>query len=170
MTELDLTIGVRMDRQPAVPAAAEAAGFTKPGAGNPVGHDWELRSVVIDCRDPHQLAAFYAEMLGGREVRAEDESWVVVTDPAGRRLAFQRSPAHEPPQFPDPRGSQQFHLDLQVDDVDEAERKVLALGATRVRDAVEDGSFRVFRDPAGHTFCLVWGVADPGSVVAATGA
>jgi predicted enzyme related to lactoylglutathione lyase len=128
-----------------------------------------LRSVVLDCRDPHQMAAFYAEMLGGKS-DAEDESWVVVTDQAGRRLAFQRSPAHEPPQFPDPRGSQQFHLDLQVDDVDEAERKVLALGATRVRDAVEDGSFRVFRDPAGHTFCLVWGVADPGSVVAATGA
>jgi predicted enzyme related to lactoylglutathione lyase len=125
-----------------------------------------LRSVVLDCRDPHQLAAFYAEMLGGKS-DAEDESWVVVTDQAGRRLAFQRSPAHEPPQFPDPRGSQQFHLDLQVDDVDEAERKVLALGATRVRDAVEDGSFRVFRDPAGHTFCLVWGVADPSSVVAA---
>ena len=49
----------------------------------------KLRSVVIDCRDPHQLAAFYAEMLGGKS-DAEDESWVVVTDQAGRRLAFQR--------------------------------------------------------------------------------
>ena len=34
---------------------------------------------------------------------------------------------------------------------------VLALGATRVTGAVEDGTYRVYRDPAGHTFCLVWG-------------
>ena len=41
------------------------------------------------------------------------------------------------PQFPDPRGSQQFHLDIAVDDVDRAERDVLALRATRVTDVVE---------------------------------
>jgi hypothetical protein len=29
--------------------------------------------------------------------------------------------------------------------------------ATRVSDAHEDNTFRVFRDPAGHTFCLIWG-------------
>jgi len=63
-------------------------------------------------------------------------TWAVLTDPTGRRLAFQLSP--EPPQFPDPRGSQQFHLEIQVgdDDVDDAER--------------------------GHTFCLVWGIASGG--------
>jgi hypothetical protein len=37
---------------------------------------------------------------------------------------------------------------------------VLALGATRVADAAEDNLFRVYRDLAGHTFCLVWGVTD----------
>jgi catechol 2,3-dioxygenase-like lactoylglutathione lyase family enzyme len=116
-----------------------------------------LRSVVIDCRDPRRLADFYAEVLGG-EPAPEDDTWVVLTDPAGRRLAFQLAPEHEPPRFPDPRGSQQFHLDVQVDDVEEAERKVLALGATRVTTAVGEDRFRVYRDPAGHTFCLVWGV------------
>jgi hypothetical protein len=30
----------------------------------------------------------------------------------------------------------------------------------RVTDADEDDLFRVYRDPAGHTFCLVWGVDD----------
>ncbi len=116
-----------------------------------------LRSVVIDCREPARLADFYAQVLGGTP-QAEDETWVVLVDPSGRRLAFQSSPEHEPPKFPDPRGSQQFHLDVAVDDVDEAERKVLALGATRVTDAVGEDHFRVYRDPAGHTFCLVWGV------------
>jgi hypothetical protein len=121
--------------------------------------------VVVDCKDPHMLAAFYAELLGGA-LTVEEDSWVVVTDPVARRLAFQHSPDHEPPQFPDPHGSQQFHLDIQVDDADKAEREVLALGATRVTDAVGENYFRVFRDPAGHTFCLVWGISegnDPGA-------
>jgi catechol-2,3-dioxygenase len=119
----------------------------------------KLRSVVLDCRDPLQLATFYAGLLGG-SVEKEDDTWAVLTEPTGRRLAFQLAPEHEPPRFPDPRGSQQFHLDIKVDDIDSAERDVLALGATRVTDAHEDSQFRVFRDPAGHTFCLVWGVAD----------
>jgi catechol-2,3-dioxygenase len=118
----------------------------------------KLRSVVLDTRDPRLLASFYAAVLGG-EVEAEDDTWVVLTDPTGRRLAFQLAPDHEPPLFPDPRGSQQFHLDVEVHDVDDAESKVLALGATRVTDAVGEDHFRVYRDPAGHPFCLVWGVA-----------
>jgi catechol 2,3-dioxygenase-like lactoylglutathione lyase family enzyme len=120
----------------------------------------KLRSVVVDTRDPLALATFWAGVLGGRVMTDEDENddtWVVVTDPTGRRLAFQLAPEHEPPTFPDPRGSQQFHLDILVDDVEVAERAVLALGATRVADAPGEDTFRVFRDPAGHPFCLVWG-------------
>ena len=117
-----------------------------------------LRSVVIDCRDPRRLADFYAGLLGG-VLEADDDTWVVLNEPSGRRLAFQYSPQHEAPLFPDPRGSQQFHLDVAVDGIDEAERQVLALGATRVTDAVGEDRFRVYRDPAGHTFCLVWGVS-----------
>ncbi|WNG93749.1 VOC family protein [Mycobacterium sp. ITM-2016-00318] len=121
----------------------------------------KLRSTVIDCKEPQQLAGFYQAVLGGH-VEKDGDTWLTLTAPSGRRLAFQLSPEHEPPAFPDPRGSQQFHLDIQVDDdgVDDAERKVVSLGATRVTDAREDDTFRVFRDPAGHTFCLVWGVAD----------
>jgi catechol 2,3-dioxygenase-like lactoylglutathione lyase family enzyme len=122
----------------------------------------QLRSVVVDCKDPHRLAVFYSRLLGGT-VDAEDDTWVVLTDPGGRRLAFQYSPEHEPPRFPDPAGSQQFHLDVLVDDADAAERKVLELGATRVDGAVGEEQFRVFRDPAGHTFCLVWEVNQEGT-------
>ncbi|OMB99438.1 glyoxalase [Mycobacterium sp. NS-7484] len=116
-----------------------------------------LRSTVLDTRNPRALAEFYAGLLGG-EITTEDETWVVVTDPDGRRVACQQSPQHEPPVFPDPRGSQQIHLDILVDDPDAAERAVLALGATRVTDAVGENNFRVFRDPAGHPFCLVWDI------------
>lgn len=116
-----------------------------------------LRSVVVDCREPRTLAQFYAGMLGG-DITSEEDDWVVLTEPSGRRLAFQLSPEHEPPEFPDPSGSQQFHLDIKVDDVDAAERQVLELGATRVADAPGEDDFRVYRDPAGHTFCLVFNI------------
>jgi catechol-2,3-dioxygenase len=119
----------------------------------------KLRSTVLDCQNPQLLADFYAAVLGG-QTKADDDTWVVLTDPAGRRLAFQQAPEHEPPRFPDPRGSQQFHLDIEIDEIEDAEQKVLALGATRVTGAVEDDKFRVYRDPAGHTFCLVWSVLE----------
>jgi catechol 2,3-dioxygenase-like lactoylglutathione lyase family enzyme len=116
-----------------------------------------LRNVVLDTRDPRKLADFYAQVLGARLIADEDD-WVTVEDDRGVRLSFQLSPEHAPPAFPDTAGSQQIHLDIQVGDIDTAERDVLALGATRVREGQEEQDFRVFRDPAGHTFCLVYNV------------
>ncbi len=115
-----------------------------------------LETVVLDTRDPRGLAEFYVGLLGARVVH-DDGDWVTIVDGDGRKLSFQTSPEHERPRFPDPAGSQQFHLDVRVTDVDAAERAVLELGATRVPDAHEGKQFRVFRDPAGHPFCLVWG-------------
>lgn len=117
----------------------------------------KLETVVLDTRDPHGLAEFYRQVLGAK-THVEKRDWVTIVDEDGRKLSFQTSPEHESPTFPDPAGDQQFHLDIRVgaDEVDEAERRLLELGATRVPDAIEDSEFRVFRDPAGHPFCLVW--------------
>jgi hypothetical protein len=43
-----------------------------------------------------------------------------------------------------------------VSDADQAEQELLALGATRVHGERETG-FRVFTDPVGHPFCIVFG-------------
>ncbi|SDD01705.1 VOC family protein [Streptomyces prasinopilosus] len=118
-----------------------------------------LRSVVVDCPEPRELARFYAAVGGGMP-EEEDPDWVVLQIPAGPRLAFQRAPGHNPPDWPRAdRGSQQFHLDFDAggtwEELDEAEQKVLALGA-RVLDREDDKrkDFRVYADPAGHPFCL----------------
>jgi hypothetical protein len=47
-------------------------------------------------------------------------------------------------------------VDIRVEDVEAAERTVLGLGARRLHGDRESG-FRVFADPAGHPFCLVFG-------------
>lgn len=116
-----------------------------------------LEKTVLDCPDPRALAAFYAELLGMRVNEDADGDWVVIgREPGSRELAFQRAAEYVPPRWPDPERPQQEHLDIRVDDVEEGERAVLALGANRVHGGHENG-FRVFTDPAGHPFCLVYG-------------
>ena len=115
----------------------------------------EFRSVVLDCPDPKGLAEFYSNLLGWPVTSVEDE-WVVVTDGGPpKRLAFQLAPDYQPPVWPSPDRPQQFHLDLRVPDLDEAEQQAIKIGATKHHhQPSEDDSFRVFLDPAGHTFCL----------------
>jgi hypothetical protein len=89
-------------------------------------------------------------------VNEDDGDWVVIgREPGMRELAFQRAEPYVAPQWPDAGHPQQEHLDIRVHDADAAERAVLGLGATRVPNEHENG-FRVFTDPAGHPFCLVF--------------
>jgi len=115
----------------------------------------EFRSTVIDCPDPRALAEFYSRLLGW-PIASDDGDWVVVTESGSpMRLAFQRAENHQPPVWPGGERPQQLHIDTVVDDLDKAEEQVLRLGATKAEvQPAEDGSFRVFFDPAGHPFCL----------------
>jgi hypothetical protein len=117
-----------------------------------------MRSVVLDCPDPLKLAEFYRNLLDWEitfaDVEAED-GWVTLSGGGHPRLCFQRAADYRPPRWPDPEHPQQFHLDVTVDDLDEAEPRVLALGAVKTEfQPSEDNAFRVFLDPAGHPFCL----------------
>ncbi|MEU6406095.1 VOC family protein [Streptomyces sp. NPDC046985] len=118
----------------------------------------ELGPVVLDCPDPRALAAFYAEVLGGTAEEDEgdegDGDWIDLKTPDGVALAFQAAPSYVPPRWPGDDGAQQFHLDLNVPDLDAAEEAVLALGAKPLDTADRTRDFRVYADPAGHPFCL----------------
>jgi hypothetical protein len=114
----------------------------------------KLDAIVLDTPDTLGLATFHAT-LAGLDLRREDSdgSWVSLSLPSGQQLAFQQAADHVPPQWPDPAHPQQFHLDVEVPDLDEAEQQALKLGATRLPGGGE--GFRVFADPVGHPFCLV---------------
>ncbi|MEV7022988.1 VOC family protein [Kitasatospora sp. NPDC093558] len=119
----------------------------------------KLQCLVLDCPDPAALARFYAGLLGG-EVDRPDPRWTLGDGwstqhlEGGMVLCFQRVADHRPPRWPDPEHPQQAHLDVDVEDLDTAEREVLALGAVRLRDV---GGWRIFADPAGHPVCLIRG-------------
>ncbi|MEU0655913.1 VOC family protein [Streptomyces albogriseolus] len=112
----------------------------------------KVGAVVLDCPDPHALAGFYAGVVGGTPEGEGD--WVDLAVPGGPTLAFQRAGGHVPPRWPAADRSQQFHLDLAVEDLDAAEKEVLALGAKPLDTEDRSRSFRVYADPAGHPFCL----------------
>jgi predicted enzyme related to lactoylglutathione lyase len=115
----------------------------------------ELGVVVLDCPDPRALAGFYAQVLGGTvETEFEDSGWITLKLPGGQALAFQAAPGFVPPRWPAPDHSQQFHLDLNVKDLDAAEKAVLELGARPLDTEDRARSFRVYADPSGHPFCL----------------
>jgi hypothetical protein len=116
-----------------------------------------MRSVVLDCPNPQELAEFYQGVVGG-ELTLSEYDWVVLSVD-GLRLAFQLADDFARPTWPTGERPQQFHLDLTVDDVDAVEPQVLALGATKHAfqpGEADDDLFRVYLDPAGHPFCLCW--------------
>jgi predicted enzyme related to lactoylglutathione lyase len=117
----------------------------------------KIGAVVLDCPDPVALARFYAELVGGTIEEVEDYGdggWVDLKGSEGATLAFQAAPGFVPPSWPSGDRSQQIHLDVTVEDLDAAEAKVLALGATVLEAEDRKRSFRVYADPAGHPFCL----------------
>lgn len=117
-----------------------------------------LRAVVLDCPDPRALAEFYRGLLGG-EITWDTGDWVALRGGDDVKLSFQLAADHKPPDWPGNERPQQFHIDVTVDDVDEAEHQVLALGARKHEvqpGEDEGGNWRVYLDPAGHLFCLCW--------------
>ena len=113
-----------------------------------------LSSPALDCPDAGTLAAFYADITGGKVTFAAI-SWATVRCPGGR-IDFQTAPGYTPPTWPDEGSSMQAHLDFDVDDLDAAETRVLAAGATKY-DVQPNDHCRVYADPAGHPFCLTTG-------------
>jgi catechol 2,3-dioxygenase-like lactoylglutathione lyase family enzyme len=108
----------------------------------------------IDCPDPAALARFYAALVG-MEIRYEgdDGAWLAGANPAAN-LTFQAVADYNPPRWPDPAYPQQMHLDVFVDDVDAADQQVIGLGASHLPGSGDN--WRVYADPAGHPFCLVF--------------
>jgi predicted enzyme related to lactoylglutathione lyase len=115
-----------------------------------------LELAAFDARDIDTLASFYAALTGWEIVRKESD-WITIRAADGQEIAFQLAPNHIAPQWPGQQLPQQFHLDLQVDGIEAAAERAIALGATRLADGA---NWITLADPAGHPFdvCQMDGV------------
>ena len=131
---------------------------------DPAGHPFDLclnaddprttlMGVMLDCPDAKVLSAFYSELLD-KPITYEGDGMAMIGEDGAQPLLFQQVESYTAPRWPDPASSQQFHLDIRVTDVAEAEPKAFAIGATRLPG--EGDTFRAYADPAGKPFCFVW--------------
>jgi catechol 2,3-dioxygenase-like lactoylglutathione lyase family enzyme len=117
-------------------------------------HQWW--GVVLDAPNAPELAHFYARLLDWR-VFDEEEGWATVapSEEAGYNLGFQTEPNYVRPVWPSEPGKplMMMHLDIEVDDLDEAVTYALGCGAELASHQPQK-TVRVLLDPAGHPFCL----------------
>jgi catechol 2,3-dioxygenase-like lactoylglutathione lyase family enzyme len=114
-----------------------------------------LSTVVLDAPDARELADFYRRLLGW-EVKVDEGDWVLLRRPDdGTSLSFQTEEFYVRPVWPGAQGEQlmMLHLDIEVDDLEEAGAHAVAQGAVLAGFQPQD-DVRVYLDPAGHPFCL----------------
>ena len=114
-----------------------------------------LSTVVLGAPDARELADFYRRLLGW-EVKVDEGDWVLLRRPNdGTSLSFQTEDFYVRPVWPGAAGEQlmMLHLDIEVDDLDEAGAHAVAQGAT-LAEFQPQHDVRVYLDPAGHPFCL----------------
>jgi catechol 2,3-dioxygenase-like lactoylglutathione lyase family enzyme len=116
-----------------------------------------LTATVLGTPDPRGLARFYQRLLGW-PIRDDEEEWATLRPGDGSTgLSFQLETDHVPPVWPPEPGTQQMqlHLDLLVDDLAAACAVAEEAGAEQIGGHEDDDEIvRVYRDPAGHPFCL----------------
>jgi len=119
----------------------------------------KMYSFTVDCKEPLELAKFYASLLGW-EVLPVDEDWAYTYAPGTKQgaypsILFQRNPDYVPPVWPEEPEAQQkmAHLDFAVNDLEKAVSHAVNCGAI-VADTQYSNEWRVMLDPAGHPFCL----------------
>lgn len=119
----------------------------------------KMYTFTLDCKEPHELADFYARLLHW-DVVFTDEDWACV-GPKGAKngsypgILFQKNPEFVPPVWPEEPGAQQqmAHLDFAVNDLEKAVQYAIRCGARLANDQFSE-EWRVMFDPAGHPFCL----------------
>ncbi len=123
-------------------------------------HWW---GVVLDAPDARDLARFYARLLGWR-IFNESPGWadLAPSEDAGYNLAFATEENYVRPVWPTEEGRPQMsmHLDIEVDDLEEAVAHATSAGA-EVAPYQPQENVRVMLDPAGHPFCLYRGAERP---------
>jgi predicted enzyme related to lactoylglutathione lyase len=108
--------------------------------------------LVLDCREPETLAAFWGDALGYRRIGGAGNYFLLLPPEGqpGPQLLLQR--------VPEPKtGKNRMHFDIHTPDIGGEADRLVTLGATRVQEAhlSEHGStWILMHDPEGNEFCV----------------
>lgn len=109
-----------------------------------------LASVVINATDVEPIVTFWKALLEVEEAsRVPGFVFLRPQHAGGISLAVQEVPEDKE------TARNRVHVDLGVEDLEDATRRAVALGATRVEEhSIGDFTWRVFQDPGGNEFCF----------------
>ena len=128
-----------------------------------------IADIVFDCARPAPLARFWASALDGYEIAPYDEEELArlrsigIDDPEDDPGVLVLPPNEGEPrlffqQVPEPKKvKNRVHLDLRPSDRAAEVARLLALGATKVRDVEHptDLAWTAMQDPEGNEFCVL---------------
>lgn len=116
-------------------------------AGSPLAH---FHWIVIDSVDPGRIAPFWSTLLGTEIWGWFGDDYLTLREADGvPAIAFQR--------VPEPKSTKnRVHVDLQVEDLDDAIGRIQELGGSIVSEIreLEGYRWRVMADPEGNEFCI----------------
>jgi predicted enzyme related to lactoylglutathione lyase len=111
-----------------------------------------ITTVMFNSENPEELVEFWCKVLGV-EAHPHDHStehiWLFPTPGESFKLGFQRVAKKL-------SESQEVHIDVAVDDLEEAEMIVRENGGSHLRTFRTSGGFewRILKDPQGNSFCI----------------
>jgi predicted enzyme related to lactoylglutathione lyase len=111
-----------------------------------------IRTVIVNSTDVDRLSVFWAGVLGVERGEVDAEAgivWLRPDTPGGVNMGFQRVERRI-------GRHSEVHVDVAVDDLDEAEARIEGLGGRLVRrNRLANGfEWRVLADPDGNELCI----------------
>ena len=132
------------------------------------------RVIVFDASDIEAESGFWAGLLGGTVDR--DEDWHSIVVDGEWVMGVQLALTDVAPDWPSGPQQQQMHIDLHVDDLEEADRLAVELGGRQLQAAIRpadnpdgDEMFAVYASPAATRSASVSTDSRCGANAAATG-
>jgi predicted enzyme related to lactoylglutathione lyase len=111
-----------------------------------------VTTVMFNSENPEELVTFWCKLLGVEahpHTQTTEQIWLFPTAGERFKLGFQRV-ARKLSQ------SQEVHIDVAVDDLDNMELLVRENGGSHVKTSRTRGGFewRILKDPQGNSFCI----------------
>ena len=112
----------------------------------------KVATVMFNSENPEVLVNFWSKVLGVEAHPHSDSTehiWLFPTPGENFKLGFQRVAKKS-------ADSQEIHIDVTVDDLNETEVLVKNLGGSHVNTSRTSSGFewRILKDPQGNSFCI----------------